>query len=467
MSDCTNVILKRGALKDLLFRIGKQILRCAQDDMGRRVLCSILALCLLATPVRAQRQPATTEKFTTGGVNVILRRNTANDVVAAHLYLLGGARQVTAENAGIEPFLLEASELGTKRYSKEQLRRIMARLGSSIEAAATEDWTVFGLTALRETFDSTWAVFADRLMRPTLDSTDVEVLRAQFLTGVRGRRDSPDALVAYLADSVAFAGHPYGVSPTGTERSLSSITVGDLKRYHASQVVTSRMLLVVVGNIERAHVERLVSSTLATLPAGSYRWTIPSAPVVSRASVFTAQRTLPTNYILGYYSGPPSTSADYPALRVAAAVLSGRLFNEIRARRNLTYAVDAPFVDRAVAAGGLYVTTVAPDTTLRLMQREISDLQKGTIDPRALEQLVQQFITEFFLDNETNGAQANFLARAELYRGDYRAAERFVDELRSVTPADVQRVARTYMRGVHFAYVGDASKLSPETISRF
>jgi zinc protease len=415
----------------------------------------------------AAQRSAPTEKFSVKGVTVILRRNTANDVVAAHLYLLGGSRQVTAANAGIEPLLLEASELGTKTYSKDALRRIMARLGSSIDVGADEDWTVFGLTALRETFDSTWAVFADRLMRPALEPADVEVLRAQFLTGVRGRRDSPDALVAYLADSVAFAGHPYGVPPVGTERSLSALTVADLRRYHAEQIVTSRMLLVVVGNVERAHVERLVSATLATLPAGNYRWTIPDVPQSGAATVYTAQRTLPTNYILGYYAGPPSTSADYPALRVATAVLAGRLFNEIRARRNLTYAVDAPFVDRAVAAGGLYVTTVAPDTTLRLMRREIEDLRTEPIDPRALEQLVQQFITEFFLDNETNGAQANFLARAELYRGDYRSADRFVDELRGVTPADVQRVARKYMRGIHFAYVGDTSKLSAETISKF
>ena len=83
------------------------------------------------------------------------------------------------------------------------------------------------------------------------------------------------------------------------------------------------------------------------------------------------------------------------------------------------------------------------------------------------QQLEQQFITEYFLDNETNAAQADFLARSQLYEGDYREADRFVDELKSVTPEAVQRVARRYMKGFRFAYVGDPSKLDPRTISLF
>jgi zinc protease len=176
---------------------------------------------------------------------------------------------------------------------------------------------------------------------------------------------------------------------------------------------------------------------------------------------------LPTNYILGYYSGPLANGRDYQALRVATSVLTGRMFAEIRTRQNLTYDVHAPFVDRAATAGGLYVSTVSPDTTLKLMRAAIVDLQQGTLDPGGLRQLEEQFITEYFLDNETNAAQADFLARSELYEGDYKEADRFVDELKRVTPEDIQRVARKYMKGFRFAYVGDPSKLNPRTISLF
>jgi zinc protease len=227
------------------------------------------------------------------------------------------------------------------------------------------------------------------------------------------------------------------------------------------------MMLVVVGDIDRAHVERLVRATLANLPQGNYTWTPPPRLPEGKSAVVIEQRTLPTNYIVGYYSGPLANTDDYQALRIATSVLTGRMFSEIRTRQNLTYDVHAPFVDRAASAGGLYVSTAAPDTTLKLMYTAVRELQEGLLDPNGLERLVQQFLTEYFLDNETNDAQADFLARAQLYRGDYKRADKFVEELRNVTPEQVRSVARKYMKGIRFAYVGDSSRLRRDLITRF
>ncbi|HEV7387497.1 MAG TPA: pitrilysin family protein [Gemmatimonadaceae bacterium] len=408
-----------------------------------------------------------TTAFDVSGVHVILRQNDANNVVAANLYLLGGSRQVTEANAGIEPILLDVSERGTLHYPKNALRIAMARLGSEIVVAPRSDWTMFGIRSSTEVLDSTWAIFADRLMHPTLAKSELALVKAQYLSAIRQRRDDPDAMADYLADSIAFVGHPYSVSVVGNEKSIQGIDSAALREYHRTQVVTARMLLVVVGNVDRAHIERLVSQSIGKLPKGAYAWTAPPRIPEAPTALVVERRQLPTNYILGYYSGPLANGPDYPALRVATSVLTGRMFAEIRSRQNLTYDVHAPFVDRAATLGGLYVSTVAPDTTLKLMRAAVADLQQGMLDPVGLKQLEQQFITEYFLDNETNAAQADFLARSQLYEGDYRAADRFVDELKSVTPEAVQRVARRYMRGFRFAYVGDPSKLDPRTISLF
>lgn len=416
----------------------------------------------VAPPAPTVAAPDTaTLDFVTNGVRVILRRNAANDVVAANLYLLGGVRQVTVENAGIEAFVLAASERGTRKFPKDRARLTAESLGSTFVIEPTEDWTMFGFRALRTTLDSTWALFADRIMSPTLASDDIELIRAQLLTEARGRRDSPDALVHYLADSLAFAGHPYGLSPAGTERSLGGLTSGTLRAYRDSQFVTSRMLLVVVGNVRRADVERLVRGALGTLPRGSYEWSSPAAPPVQGGALAVVQRSLPTNYLLGRFTGPSAAEwGDYQALRVAMAILSGRLFNEIRARHNLTYAVDAMFTDRAISSGGIYITTVFPDSALTLIRREVTRLKTDLVEPSALGRLVQGFLTEYFLNNETNAEQGDFLARAALYRGDYKAAGEFVEELRRVSPEDVRRVAQQYIRAVQWAYIGNPGRIT-------
>jgi zinc protease len=415
----------------------------------------------------ARRDTATTTRFDVDGVTVILRRNTASEVVAANLYLLGGARQVTATNAGIEALLLLASERGTRRFPGAAVRQRTATLGSTISIEANDDWSAIGLHAIRATFDSTWAIMADRVMAPALAPADVELAREQMIAGARQRATHPDDAAEELADSLLYQQHPYALAATGTPASLTAITVPQLRAYHAQQFVTSRMLLVVVGNVERAEVERLVRGTIATMPRGSYKWSPPPPAGSAGRALAVDNRSLPTNYVLGYVPGPVATSRDYVALRVATAVLSGRLYTEVRSRRNLSYDVESQFIERAQGVGGLYVTTVDPNAVLRIMRRELSTLQTETVDPEGLKRLAQQFITEYYLKNETNADQANVLARAEVFAGDYRAADRFMEDLKRVTPEDIRRVAREYLKDFRFAYVGDASKLDRSLLTQF
>ena len=428
---------------------------------------SLPAMTQAAAPAATAPDTAVTTKFEVAGIPVILRRNPANEVVVANLYLLGGTRQLTPQTAGIEAMLLVASERGTRRFPGSTLRQRTARLGSSVSIEASDDWSVIGLHSIRATFDSTWALLSDRVVAPTLEANDVAIVREQMLTGARQRGTDPDDAASQLADSLLYQQHPYAIPTTGTEASLSAITVAQLRQYHAQQFVTSRMLLVVVGNVDRPQIERLVRSTLGTLPRGSYRWASPPPlPGGGRATAFD-NRALPTNYLLGYVPGPAATSSDYTALRVATAVLSGRLFTEVRSRRNLSYAVESPFQERAYAVGGLYVTTTEPNAVLRIMRDELDALQNDQVEAAGLKRLEQQFITEYYLKNETNADQANVLARAELYQGGYRAADRFMQELRQVTPADVQRVAKQYLTNFRFAYVGDTTRVDRALLSQF
>lgn len=408
-----------------------------------------------------------TSRFEVSGIPVILRRVTANNVVAANLYLLGGVRQLTPETQGIENLLLEATERGTAKYPRDVLRAKMALLGSAIAIGTGVDWTAIGLRSTVPNFDSTWAILADRLMAPTLDPAEVELVREQFVTAVGQRKDSPDALLDYLSDSIAFAGHPYALDPIGTTASLTKLTVADLKKYRAEQLVTSRMVLVVVGNVSRTRVEKLVRESIGKLPRGAYTWSLPLAPVDLPGAYVIEKRQLPTNYLQGYFHGPAANSKDYAALRLACAVLSGRLFAEVRSKRNLTYSVNAPFVERAWSMGGLYVTTTSPDEVLAIMLDQIKSLREGEITEDGLDRLVQQFIVTYFLDNETNADQANMLARAELYQGDYRKAAMFVNDLRAVSPSDIRNAVDKYMRNVRWAYVGDPQRVTPARLLRF
>jgi len=219
------------------------------------------------------------------------------------------------------------------------------------------------------------------------------------------------------------------------------------------------MLLVVAGNAERAQVESLVATTLGQLPQGAYRWTLPPPAPELKTHWLVEHRAIPTNYLLAYFTGPPPTSRGYWAFRVATALLSSELRRSVRAERSLSYAAFAPFIDQAIPVGGAYASTPQPQQVLPLMLHAIESLAQSDLDYFALSRFVDGFTFDYLTDNSSAADQAEFLARAELYLGNYRLAGDFVKRLRSVRPEEIRAVARDYMRHIQYAYLGDTLRM--------
>jgi len=415
-------------------------------------------------PSPGRAAPATTpDTLTTAyevsGVRVIQRVNRATDVVAVRLYLLGGTRQLTEGTAGIEALLLRASEYGTERYPGEEARRAMARTGSLVLLDADADWTVFGFTGLAQDVDAAWDVLADRVVRPTLSEHALAQARGKLLTRAHTRYTDPDERIHVLATRALFPDHPYALDPEGTEASLAALTVDQLRGYVRDQLMTSRLLLVIVGNVERSHAESLIAATLGRLPRGAYRWTLPPPAPKVAAHWLVEHRLIPTNYILGYFTGPPATDRAYWAFRVATALLSSEIHHAVRTRRSLSYAAYAPFLDRAVPVGGAYASTPRPDQVLPLIVEAMQTLQERDFDFFALSRFLDSYTFDYLAENSSAADQAEFLARAELYLGSYRQGDEFVKRLRSVTPNDVHAVAVRYLSKIQYAYLGDTTRM--------
>ena len=157
-------------------------------------------------------------------------------------------------------------------------------------------------------------------------------------------------------------------------------------------------------------------------------------------------------------------------MRIAASMLSQRVLEEVRFRRNLSYAPDAFLRSQGANLGGIYVTAVDANQAVQVMLYEIARLQRGktlklapdesgavegAIDQDDIKASVAGYLTNYYVGQETNAAQAGDLAQAELTGGGWRNSAEFINRLRAVTPADVQRVAQRYMRNIRFVVLGD------------
>lgn len=213
-----------------------------------------------------------------------------------------------------------------------------------------------------------------------------------------------------------------------------------------------------LGNVSRPTLEQAITKTLGTLPRGNYTWTLPAPWVAQKTEIVAHARQLPTNYILGRFGGPIASSKDYPAFQLTTAVLSSLMSSAIRSR-GLSYSSYAPMVALGASGGGIYSSTVRPDSVIMIVNDAIRVIEEGLVQRAAILATSEGYLSRFELTNELNSSKAAILARAHLYDGDHRVAGQYGDVIRKIGTTDVRRMARTYMKNIQYAYLGDTTKV--------
>jgi len=426
-----------------------------------------IAFCVAALlPLGLGAQSAAT-KFRVAGIPVILKRVTANEVVAVRLYLRGGSASLTPANAGIEGMMLAASTHGTTKYDKDSFNSLSTETGTNIGYEASMDYSVLTMQGVRQNWNSAWSLFSEAAVHPTFPPSEVELVRGQLVDEVGRRADDPDTYLTYLADSMFYVGHPYSSVPDGTVKSLTAVTRDALTAWHRQRMTKENLLIVVVGNISRADLTSKVAAAFGNLPSTGGR--APSVAPVRNVTpdVLVVERALPTNYITGYFSAPALTDPDYPAYRAAMDMLSHRLFEEVRTKRNMTYAVSAGLGSLQANRSRLYVTAIDPDTTVKVIFSTVRQLENEPIAADAVAETVQPSLTSYLVGQETNMGQAAALGLWETSGSGYQNYDRFIASFKRVTAADIQRVTKKYLQHGRYVVIGDPKKVDRALLTSF
>src|SRR5215213_3163881 len=317
------------------------------------------------------KQAALVSEFEVNGLKVLLKRREGSLTVAAGLFIRGGAANINAQNAGIETLMLSVATEATTNFPRARMRSELSRMGTVIGSSSNNDYSVLSLATTRMHFDRSWQIFTDVALRPSFTKEDVSLVQQRLVVSLSDDTDNPDVYLQKLQERVAYAGHPYLNNTGGTPETVGKLTPDDLRRYHTKLMETSRLLLVIVGDLNPADVRGLVTGSLGKLPRGSYKPEDVPPLAFDKSSVEITPRELKTNYIQGLFVAPSLTSPDIYAMRVASSLLRDRVFEEVRVKRNLSYAPDAFLRTQAANVGGLYVTAVDANESIRLMLREI------------------------------------------------------------------------------------------------
>jgi zinc protease len=426
----------------------------------------------------AAKQAALVSEFEINGLKVLVKRREGSLTVSAGLFFRGGIRNITAGNAGIEALMLSASTEASVHFPRTIMRSELARTGTVIGSGTNYDYSALTLATPRRDFDRSWEIFADVALNPSLTKEDVSLVQSRMIASLKDDSDNPDTYLQRLQEHVAYAGHPYLNRSEGTAESVARLTPQDLQSYHQKIMETSRLLLVIVGDLDANQLKARITAAFGKLPRGNYKAEALPQLAYEKSTVEVTPRTLPTNYVQGVFGAPPLNSPDIYPMRIAMAMLAQRVLEEVRFRRNLSYAPDAFLRTQGANIGGLYVTAVDANQAVQVMLFEVGRLQRGKtlkagpegpvegpIDQDDIKASVAGYLTNYYLSQETNAAQAGDLAQAELIGGGWRSSVEYITRLRSVTPAEIQRVSQKYIRNMRFVVLGDPKAINVDVFT--
>jgi predicted Zn-dependent peptidase len=336
-------------------------------------------------------------------------------------------------------------------------------MGTIVDGASGYDFSVIAMRCVRKNFNRSWELLADMVLNPLLDEKEVALAKDQTINGLRQQNDVPESSVAIVSSKLLFSAHPYFNSPEGTIESVSALTAADLKAQHAKVLSTSRMLVVAVGDVTTPEIKQKVEASFGKIVKGDFKdETLPTFAKASTPEFQLLNRPVETNYIRATFAAPPLNNPDYAAFSVTADILSQLFFQEVRVKRNLSYGADATLLSNQANSAYLSVTTQKPNETLRVMFGQVEFLQTRIIPKEGLRAIVSGFLTKYYTKLETNDAQAARLAEYELLGGGWRRLETWISEVNKVTPDDINRVSRTYLKNFHFAVAGNPKDFDKE-----
>ena len=423
--------------------------------MRRRL--SVLALLALVATVSTgtAAEPARVMAVTLdNGLRVLLLEDHRSPIVSLQLWYRVGSRNEARGATGIAHFLEHLMFRGTPSHPPGEYARIVERNGGQDNAFTSQDVTSYYVDIAADRLDQVLALEADRMHNLTLDPKIITSEREVVIEERRTRtEDDPGGALGEEVSALAYRAHPYGQPIIGWMVDIRRITQDEIAAFYKTYYAPNNALLVAAGDFKAESVLAKIKAVFGPIPRGSEPPKVLAIePEQNSERRLLVQRPAELPIVYLGYPVPNHESADAGPLEVLSVVLSGgrssRLYRHLVYERQL-----------ALEAGGDYsyfsfdpnlfwfYATPLPGQTPQTLEKELlgemAQLAKEPVGEEELQRAKNQIESGFVFQEDSVHRRAALLARFELV-GGYALKDQYLDRIRAVTAADLQRVAKKY-----------------------
>jgi len=390
------------------------------------------------------------------GIVALVRENHTSPAVVVGGYLLFGAIDVPAEQAGLASFTAAALMRGTRKRTFAQIYEEIEAVGAEVSLSGGGHTTSFGAKSLAEDVPLVLDVLAEAIRHPTFPSSEIERLRGQILTALEVRANDTGARASLAFRELAYSnGHPYGRSVQGYPETIQALTRDDLDRFYQQGYGARGMVIAIVGAVN-------ADDALAQIESAFGDWrghTVsrsPLPPVGRPRGIIRKWEDMPnksqTDIVIGL-PGPARAEPDYLDAHVANQILGvfgmmGRLGRHLRDEQGLAYFVYSR-LDGGLGPGPwIVVAGVDPANVERTIEGARAEIRRLCGEPVQVDELgdVQAYLTGSLpLSLETNEGVLGVILNIERYQLGLDYLSRYPDLVREITPERIQATARKWL----------------------
>ena len=395
------------------------------------------------------------------GLQVVIVSHHEQPSVSVRMIVRAGAAQDPKGKMGVAMMTATLLDQGAGKRSAEQIADAIDFVGGILSTGAGTDLTYVSGVVLKDSLPLALELMSDVVRRPTFAQDELDRQRQQALSGMKVSREDPETVANQVIDRLIYGFHPYGLPGSGTVESLSSITRQDLVDFHRQFYVPNNALIAVVGDVSADEAMAGLTKVFADWPQGTVPTFQPMDPPqpTKRVIVVDKPDAVQTEIRIGQI-GIQRRHADYLAMDQTVKILGGeganRLQQVLRSQRGLTYGASADLDTYKTTGGIVAETDTRSDATaevLRLAVDEFFKLQRERVYEGELEGAQAYLSGHFPLTIETPDAIATQVLNQLFYELPLEELQTYPDRVRSVSPDDVQRVARAYLRPDRLAVV--------------
>jgi predicted Zn-dependent peptidase len=385
------------------------------------------------------------------GVRIVSLPMAHTRCVSVGVWVNAGARDEADPENGLSHFIEHMIFKGTQKRSAFQIAKEFDAIGGHTNAFTTMEHTCYHAKVLDTQIETMVDILSDIFLNSVFDPREVERERPVILQEIGMVEDSPDELIHTLACSNFWGDNPLGRSILGTRETVSQFSAETIRGFFRRLYQPARMVVAAAGNVGHQRLVDLIGPAFESVCCGN--GFPPRITPASRPQVTIHQRDLEQVHICLGTAGLSMVDPQRYALSLLNTMLGGnmssRLFQEVREKRGLAYAVYsfiAAHADTGMFGAYLAVSPEQAVSAVELVAAELARIAREPLDPAELNGAVEYTKGSLLLASESADNQMVRAAQNEiLFEADI-PLEEVIARLESVTQEEIQQLAQSLFR---------------------